>query len=167
MNLKILDVSNNRIARVEGLETLTQVFVGGRGVSAVGWGVEPAAGPRECATVIEARGRPPASPARPRCPLLARRQSAPPAPIPSPTLSSSHPPRSLLSSCSPLQLSDLWLNDNQIESLDEVEAALQPQRPTLSCIYLKGNPCASAPSYALRLRHLLPHLAQLDDNPVA
>ena len=66
-----------------------------------------------------------------------------------------------------MQLTDLWLNDNQIESLEEVEAALQPQRETLSCLYLKGNPAAAAPSYALRMRHLLPKLTQLDDNPVA
>lgn len=47
-----------------------------------------------------------------------------------------------------------------------MEAALAAQRPTLSCLYLKGNPCAAAPSYALRMRHLLPQLEQLDDNPV-
>ena len=65
-----------------------------------------------------------------------------------------------------LQLTDLWLNDNQIESLDHVEEALQPQRGSLSCVYLRGNPCSEAPSYALRMRHLLPNLTQLDDNPV-
>ena len=32
---------------------------------------------------------------------------------------------------------DLWANDNQIENLDEVEAALRPFQPTLSCLYLK------------------------------
>ena len=51
-------------------------------------------------------------------------------------------PRQLLhrASCPPppdcSQLTDLWLNDNQIEDLDAVEAALQPQRQSLTCLYL-------------------------------
>ncbi len=65
-----------------------------------------------------------------------------------------------------MQLTDLWLNDNQIESLDRVEEALRAQAATLTCVYLQNNPCAATPSYALRMRHLLPKLAQLDDNPV-
>lgn len=49
-----------------------------------------------------------------------------------------------------------------------MEAALGPSlRSSLTCIYLKGNPCAAVPSYVLRVRHLLPKLEQLDDNPVA
>lgn len=65
------------------------------------------------------------------------------------------------------QLTDLWANDNQIESLDEVEAALKSQAGSLSCIYLRGNPCAEGQGYKLRMMHALPLLQQLDDNPVA
>ena len=49
-----------------------------------------------------------------------------------PTLASTHP-----------QLTDLWANDNAIESLDEVEEALKSQRACLTCVYLRGNPCAA------------------------
>lgn len=64
------------------------------------------------------------------------------------------------------QLTDLWANDNQIESLDEVEVALASQRGSLSCLYLRGNPCAAGTDYKLRLKFALPALEQLDDNPV-
>lgn len=64
------------------------------------------------------------------------------------------------------QLTDLWANDNALESLDEVEEALRSQRPTLSCLYLRGNPCAAAHDYKLRMKFALPQLEQLDDNPV-
>lgn len=66
-----------------------------------------------------------------------------------------------------MQLSDLWANDNQIESLDEVEEALRSQHKSMTCIYLRGNPCAASMSYKLRMKHALPRLEQLDDNPVA
>jgi hypothetical protein len=66
-----------------------------------------------------------------------------------------------------LQLTDLWANDNQIESLDEVEAALASQRGSLSCVYLRANPCAAGTDYKLRLKFALPKLEQLDDMPVA
>ena len=69
-------------------------------------------------------------------------------------------------SSSPLQLTDLWANDNQLGSLDEVEAALRSQRGSLSCVYLRGNPCAAAHDNKLRLKFALPQLEQLDDNPV-
>ena len=65
------------------------------------------------------------------------------------------------------QLTDLWANDNQIGSLDDVESALAAQRPTLSCLYLKGNPCAGGNDYRLRMQHLMPQLEQLDDLPIA
>ena len=81
-------------------------------------------------------------------------------------LLTSCPPPALLLLLLLEQLTDLWLNDNQIESLDEVEAALQAQRPTLTCIYLSGNPCAATPSYRLRMQHLFPQLEQLDDSPL-
>ena len=66
-----------------------------------------------------------------------------------------------------LQLTDLWANDNLIESLDEVEAALKSQRGSLSCIYLRGNPCAAGTDYKLRMKFALPLLQQLDDGTVA
>lgn len=71
------------------------------------------------------------------------------------------------SSIPPLQLTDLWANDNAIGSLDEVEAALCSQRGSLSCVYLRGNPCAAGTDYKLRLKFALPRLEQLDDSPVA
>ncbi len=64
------------------------------------------------------------------------------------------------------QLTDLWANDNQLGSLDEVEEALRSQRGSLSCVYLRGNPCAAATDYKLRMKFALPQLEQLDDNPV-
>lgn len=64
------------------------------------------------------------------------------------------------------QLTDLWANDNQIESLDEVEGALRSQAGSLSCVYLRGNPCAAGHDYKLRMKFALPRLEQLDDNPV-
>ncbi|KAI3430888.1 hypothetical protein D9Q98_009297 [Chlorella vulgaris] len=66
-----------------------------------------------------------------------------------------------------LQLTDLWANDNAIESLDEVEAVLKSQTGSLSCVYLRGNPCAEAGGYKLRMKIALPKLEQLDDSPVA
>lgn len=47
-----------------------------------------------------------------------------------------------------------------------MEAALRSQRGSLSCVYLRGNPCAAAHDYKLRLKFALPQLEQLDDNPV-
>lgn len=68
------------------------------------------------------------------------------------------------------QLTDLWMNDNAIPSLDDVAAGLQAQRDTLTCVYLRGNPCAEeggAAAYRERMRALLPRLEQLDDAPLA
>lgn len=65
---------------------------------------------------------------------------------------------------SPLtQLEDLWLNDNQIPSLDGLDSALAAQRETLTTVYLSGNPAAAAEGYRERMLALLPRLAQLDD----
>lgn len=70
-------------------------------------------------------------------------------------------------SCGPaLQLTDLWLNDNQVGDLAEVESALGAHADTLSCVYLAGNPVAAVADYRGRLQRLLPRLAQLDDKPV-
>ena len=89
------------------------------------------------------------------------------------------------------QLQDLWLNDNQIPSLDglaevrlqlllllpcccrwggacalqaaaEHSQALRSQRPTLTTIYLSGNPAAKESGYKQQLLALLPSLEQLD-----
>ncbi|KAK2076804.1 hypothetical protein QBZ16_005030 [Prototheca wickerhamii] len=60
-------------------------------------------------------------------------------------------------------LTDLWANDNQLESLEEVETVLQQYSQTLSCVYLSGNPCAGVQQYRRRVTALLPHLEQLDD----
>lgn len=64
------------------------------------------------------------------------------------------------------KLTDLWANDNAIESLDHVEEALRPVKSTLTTVYLQGNPCANETNYKLRMLYLLPSLEQLDDNPV-
>lgn len=63
-------------------------------------------------------------------------------------------------------LTDLWANENQIEDLDEVEAALKATAGCLETVYLRGNPCAADPKFKLRMLYLLPKLEQLDDNPV-
>lgn len=60
------------------------------------------------------------------------------------------------------QLADLWLNDNQIPSLEGLEEALADQRDSLTTIYLDNNPAAAAADYKQRLLALFPHLIQLD-----
>ena len=65
-----------------------------------------------------------------------------------------------------VQLTDLWANDNQLPSLDDIEAALNHHKGTLTCVYLKGNPCVADTQYKLRMKFLLPKLEQLDDNPL-
>lgn len=41
------------------------------------------------------------------------------------------------------RLEDLWLNDNQIPSLDGIDTALAGSREKLTTIYLERNPCVS------------------------
>lgn len=60
------------------------------------------------------------------------------------------------------QLQDLWLNDNQIESLEGVEEALADQQGSLTTIYLDNNPAAAAADYKQRMLALFPRLIQLD-----
>jgi protein phosphatase 1 regulatory subunit 7 len=60
------------------------------------------------------------------------------------------------------QLQDLWLNDNQIPSLEGVEDALLDQKDSLTTIYLENNPAAAAPDYKQRILALFPGLIQLD-----
>jgi protein phosphatase 1 regulatory subunit 7 len=38
-------------------------------------------------------------------------------------------------------LEDLWLNDNQIESLEDLAEAVAGSREKLATIYLENNPC--------------------------
>lgn len=59
-------------------------------------------------------------------------------------------------------LQDLWLNDNQIPSLEGIEDALSDQRDSLTTIYLENNPAAAATDYKQRMLVLFPHLIQLD-----
>jgi Leucine-rich repeat (LRR) protein len=60
------------------------------------------------------------------------------------------------------QLQDLWLNDNQIPSLEGLEDALSDQRDSLTTIYLENNPAASAADYKQRMLAMFPGLIQLD-----
>jgi Leucine-rich repeat (LRR) protein len=65
-------------------------------------------------------------------------------------------------------LTDLWLNDNLIASLDRLLSASQsPTGASLTCLYLHGNP-ASQDSAAYRgtVLHMFPNLQQLDDDIV-
>jgi hypothetical protein len=43
--------------------------------------------------------------------------------------------------CLPSRLEDLWLNDNQIASLEGIETLLQGCMDCLTTIYLERNPC--------------------------
>jgi hypothetical protein len=56
-------------------------------------------------------------------------------------------------------MEDLWLNDNQIISLDGVENAVSGSRETLTTIYLERNPCVSVVSKLLD--HSLPKSSDL------
>lgn len=40
-------------------------------------------------------------------------------------------------------LEDLWLNDNQIESLETIAEDVAGSREKLTTIYLENNPCVS------------------------
>lgn len=51
------------------------------------------------------------------------------------------------------RLEDIWLNDNQIESLDEFAEALTGSREKLTTIYLQNNPCVCS-SVTLRRKGL-------------
>lgn len=41
------------------------------------------------------------------------------------------------------RLEDLWLNDNQIESLEAITEAVTGSKEKLTTIYLENNPCVS------------------------
>jgi protein phosphatase 1 regulatory subunit 7 len=65
-------------------------------------------------------------------------------------------------------LRDLWLNDNQIAMLDDIEAAARAGNlsSTLTCLYITGNPATSQNNDDVRSRILaaFPNLEQLDDS---
>ena len=67
-------------------------------------------------------------------------------------------------------LRDLWLNDNQLPTLDSIEA---PARAgdlgsTLTCLYINGNPATAHNPEDVKSRMLaaFPKLEQLDDSMV-
>lgn len=69
-------------------------------------------------------------------------------------------------------ITDLWLNDNAITSLADLEvAAGGPLGGTLKCLYLAGNPAAESAGghadYRDVLTHMFPQLEQLDDELVS
>ncbi|KAF9596198.1 hypothetical protein IFM89_007880 [Coptis chinensis] len=60
------------------------------------------------------------------------------------------------------RLEDLWMNDNQIASLDGLDLALAGSRDKLTTIYVEHNPCANFPNYTNTLRQFFPNLEQID-----
>ena len=64
------------------------------------------------------------------------------------------------------QLQDLWLNDNRIASLQQLQPAARSfAGATLTCLYISGNPCMSVSGRATVLG-LFPNLQQLDDQVI-
>ena len=65
-------------------------------------------------------------------------------------------------------LRDLWLNNNQIATLGDIEAAARAGNlsSTLTCLYITGNPATSQNNDDVRSRILaaFPKLEQLDDS---
>ncbi|KAK8543205.1 hypothetical protein V6N13_136264 [Hibiscus sabdariffa] len=62
------------------------------------------------------------------------------------------------------RLEDLWLNDNQIESLENIAEAVSGSREKLTTIYLENNPCAKSPNYQATLRQMFHNIEQIDSN---
>lgn len=62
------------------------------------------------------------------------------------------------------RLKDLWLNDNQIDSLETLHQDLEGPRESLACIYLAQNPVCSRDGdrFRHRLIQMLPNLEQID-----
>lgn len=67
-------------------------------------------------------------------------------------------------------LRDLWLNDNQLPTLDSIEAPARGGAlgSTLTCLYINGNPATAQDVKNVRSRMLaaFPKLEQLDDSMV-
>ncbi|KAJ4708514.1 protein phosphatase 1 regulatory subunit pprA [Melia azedarach] len=62
------------------------------------------------------------------------------------------------------RLEDLWLNDNQLESLEGVAEAVTGSRESLTTIYLENNPCAKSSNYSATLRQNFPNIQQIDSD---
>jgi len=92
VNLRVLDVSNNKLTSVDDIQNLTKYFT------------FPLLQTDFCLLVI--------------CFL--------------------HPDFNLT-----YRLEDLWLNDNQIESLEAITEAVTGSKEKLTTIYLENNPCVS------------------------
>ncbi|OMO58242.1 Leucine rich repeat 4 [Corchorus olitorius] len=65
------------------------------------------------------------------------------------------------------RLEDLWLNDNQIESLENIAEAVAGSREKLTTIYLENNPCAKSSNYSATLRQIFPNIEQIDSDVFA
>ncbi len=67
-------------------------------------------------------------------------------------------------------LRDLWLNDNQLPTLDSIEAPARAGAlgSTLTCLYINGNPATAQDADSMKSRMLaaFPKLEQLDDSMV-
>ncbi|CAI6008967.1 unnamed protein product, partial [Closterium sp. NIES-65] len=63
-------------------------------------------------------------------------------------------------------LEDLWLNDNRIESLAQLMAALDGPKASLVTLYLERNPCAKEAGYIETLAKMLPRAEEIDSKPV-
>ncbi|KAH1251700.1 hypothetical protein AAZX31_05G212800 [Glycine max] len=62
------------------------------------------------------------------------------------------------------RLEDLWLNDNQIASLEGIAEAVTGSKEKLTTIYLENNPCAKTPNYTGILRKIFPNIQQIDSD---
>ncbi|GJP61822.1 hypothetical protein CLOP_g18947 [Closterium sp. NIES-67] len=63
------------------------------------------------------------------------------------------------------KLEDLWLNDNRIESLTQLMAALEGPKASLVTLYLERNPCAKEAGYIETLAAMLPKAEEIDSKP--
>ena len=64
------------------------------------------------------------------------------------------------------ELQDLWLNDNRIATLQQLEpAARRPMGTGQTCLYISTNPCMSAHGRSAVLA-MFPVLQQIDDELV-
>ena len=62
-------------------------------------------------------------------------------------------------------LTDIWINDNQISSLEQTLNVVQ-NIPKLSSLFLTRNPCSKIPStYQVKVRLACPKLSTLDGQP--
>ena len=66
---------------------------------------------------------------------------------------------------------DLWLNDNQIATLEDIEAIARAAAlsNTITCLYINSNPatCQNNADVRSRILAAFPSLEQLDDSMVS